>query len=311
MDDRSLHPARGVRAAIRPLVRRLTFVGLPAALVAVVAYGGSALTAGAAAGRPYLTTNSPLVFDFVEVGQTSAPLTATITNSGGGTIGLTAVQVGGDYPKDFSVVANQCAGIELSSGRSCTLTVVFHPTKPGTRLANLLISDNRDVCLTYMTLAGSGFTASVPLAQTAFCAPPDRRTVTTTSTQSSVTSTTTTGTSTGGSGSSGGGSGSSGGGSSGGSGSAGSGGIVSGAECTSQRTIIVRLRPSASDSNVAASVYIDGRLAAAVHQRGLTAISVSVRNKPPGRYAVEVVVTRASGKQVRTPSSYFVTCGRG
>lgn len=297
MDDRRNRPAR--RAA-RGLVRRVLFVGLPTALAAVAAHGASALTAGAAPGIPYVTTNSPLVFDFVPVGSTSAPLSARITNSGRGSVTVTTIQLGGDYPTDFSIVANGCTGTRLSAGQSCSLSVVFHPIRPGTRVADLIVSDTRSPCVNYITLAGSGFTATVPNASTADCIAPHRTTTTTSSATTSTTTSTSQTTSAGTSGS-------------GGSSQSGSQntGLVTSAVCTTRRTITVHLQTTTGDSNVAASVYINGHLAASVHQRGLTEVSVSVRNTPPGKYAIEVVVTRASGKQVRSANPYVVTCGAG
>ena len=303
MDDRrSIRSGREARRAPDRQVRRLLFVGLPAALAVGAVFGGSALGAGAATGRPELTTNSPLVFNFVSVGQTSAPLTAHVTNSGGGSATISGIVVAGDYPSDFSIINNQCTGAVLKAGSSCTLSVDFHPKEPGTRVADLVISDNRSPCTNYMTLAGSGFIANVvPTASTAICQRPvsavttttTSSTTSTTSTSTSrTTSTTTTSTST----------------TSAGGSSGLSNGLVTSAQCTARDAITVHLQSSASDSNVAASIYVDSKLAATVHQRGITSVVVSIRDKPPGRYAIEVVITRVSGKQVRSASPYFVTC---
>ncbi len=331
MDDRRhIRSGRGARSVPGRQLRRLLLVGLPAALAVLAAFGGSALSAGAATARPELSTNSPLVFNFVSVGQTSLPLTARITNSGGGSATISGIAVAGDYPTDFSIVANQCTGAVLKAGDSCTLSVDFHPKEPGTRVADLMISDNRYPCVNYMTLAGSGFTATVPDASTASCQRPGAaatttstttthttttsttttHTTSTTTTHTTATSTTTTtrapatstatastGTPTGAPGAGG---------------STGSvDGLVTSAECTARDAIVVHLQSSAGDSNIAASIYVDGKLAAAVHQRGITNVVVSFRNKPSGRYAIEVVITRVSGKQVRSASPYFVTCGAG
>ncbi len=301
MDDRRhIRSGQGARSVPSRQVRRLLLVGLPAALAAVAAFGGSALGAGAPTGRPELTTNSPLVFNFVSVGQTSSPLTARITNSGGGSATISGIVVAGDYPTDFSILNNQCTGAVLRAGDSCTLSVEFHPKEPGTRVADLMISDNRYPCVGYMTLAGSGFTANVPNASTASCPRPVGTSTTTTTTTSVSSTSTSTSTSSAGT-------------TSGAPGTDGSTGpvvgLVTSAECTARNAIVIHLKSSASDSNIAASIYIDGRLAAAVHQRGITNVVVSVRNKPSGRYAIEVVVTRVSGTQVRSASPYFVTCG--
>ncbi len=328
MDDRRHIPSgREARFGRGRQIPRLLLVGLPAALAAVACFGGSALGAGGTTGRPQLVTNSPLVFNFVAVGQTSSPLTAHITFSGGGSATISGIVVAGDYPTDFSILNNQCTGAVLSAGGSCTLSVDFHPKEPGTRVADLMISDNRWPCVGYMTLAGSGFTAtvpnasmaSVPKAVTASC-PRAGGGVTTTSTTATHTTTTTTHTTTthtttsavstststvtSSSGTT-----------SGGSGAGGStgpvAGLVTSAQCTARNAIVIRLKSSASDSNIAASIYIDGKLAAAVHQRGITNAVVYVRNKTSGRHAIEVVITRVSGRQVRSASPYFVTCGAG
>jgi len=81
-------------------------------------------------------TTAPAVLSFgsLTVGQTSAAQSVTLSNTGATTLAGLTFQVAGDY----SLAQNQC-GTQLASGTSCTFTVIFSPSLPGTRIGSVTI----------------------------------------------------------------------------------------------------------------------------------------------------------------------------
>jgi hypothetical protein len=111
--------------------------------------------------------SGPLIFNFVKVGESSAPKTATITNDGSGQLEITGVEVPNH---DFIVQADGCEGASLSSGQSCTVSVVFAPHIAGTRLSSIVFHEVRGACTDYVSLAGSGTDAAASASAIAHAA---------------------------------------------------------------------------------------------------------------------------------------------
>jgi hypothetical protein len=79
-----------------------------------------------------------LSFASIVVGQTSPQQNIYLTNSGPDPVQVTAVNVTGANPADFTVNPSNCTGGTLPANSDCFLGVVFNPTAGGTR--NTIIS---------------------------------------------------------------------------------------------------------------------------------------------------------------------------
>lgn len=93
---------------------------------------------GVAASATLLPT--PLAFGNVPVHTTSDPLTATLTNTGIGSLTISGVSIAGSGAASFAQ-GNDCVN-PLPSGGSCTFTVRFSPTVTGGRSATLNVTTN-------------------------------------------------------------------------------------------------------------------------------------------------------------------------
>lgn len=93
-----------------------------------------------------------LDFGIVAVGK-SASRTASVTNSGGGTLTITSLAMGGANPAEFT--AKGCApGTALAAAGSCTLTITFRPASATARSASLAIGTSAGART--LTLTGAG-----------------------------------------------------------------------------------------------------------------------------------------------------------
>lgn len=280
----------------RPLfVRAVTAAAIAGAVGAASGVGLAVSATADSSGGPVLTTNSPVVFNFVPIGASSSPSAAVLTNSGTGSLKITSVQVAGNNPGDFHVTADACTGASLGASQSCSVSVVFKPSATGTRVADLVIGDSRGSCVNYVTLAGSAAaTGAAPAAHTADCVVQTSSSVTSVSTTvtSSTTTVVTTSTQTASSG-------------------VDASHVITAAKCESKRRIVLHLAPPAGDRIIRAKVYVDGALAASFTGRRITTAAVDLRGKALGRYRVRVIASTAGGKTLRTPTRFFVTCVHG
>ncbi|HXD20797.1 MAG TPA: hypothetical protein VN654_27490 [Vicinamibacterales bacterium] len=74
-------------------------------------------------------------------------------------IASAALEVGGD----FSLTSNTCSAANVALNNTCTVTVTFSPTVPGTRTARLLFRDNvNNSPVQVMALSGDAFDAQAP-----------------------------------------------------------------------------------------------------------------------------------------------------
>jgi hypothetical protein len=160
----------GMSHATEPRRRHLVLAGL----LSLAGGGGLALlvssASGAGPGEPVVKDSGPVIFDFVPVGGESEAESETIGNGGEGVLEITGTEV--TNKRDFSITADRCTGMSLSSGQACTVSMVFHPVVVGTRFASLVIS-SAGGCKSYAALAGSGTQAQAPAtANAAKCGVP-------------------------------------------------------------------------------------------------------------------------------------------
>jgi hypothetical protein len=115
------------------------------------------LNARGSAGSPAAIGLTPPTVDFgnVVAGSTSAVLSATITNTGGSPLTITAIAA---PTAPFTQTANTCIGTPVAGGGTCTVSYRFAPTAAGVFTNNLAITSN----------AGA---ASIPLQGTGLAAP--------------------------------------------------------------------------------------------------------------------------------------------
>jgi probable HAF family extracellular repeat protein len=107
-----------------------------------------------AAGTYVKLGSSSLNFGSVKVSQKSTPQTVALTNTAPFTLNLTRIVLSGRDAEDFTET-NNC-GSSVSSGQSCTITLIFGPTATGTRTATLSIFDNGGASPQSVALAGTG-----------------------------------------------------------------------------------------------------------------------------------------------------------
>lgn len=100
---------------------------------------------------------STLSFAGTTVGQDSATLGTTLTNSGNAVLNIGSVAVGGSNAGDFVVTGGSCAaGATVAAGASCDVRLVFRPTAAGARSAALNIGHNATGGNSSVALAGTG-----------------------------------------------------------------------------------------------------------------------------------------------------------
>lgn len=95
-----------------------------------------------------------LNFGTEKVGKATAAKTITVTSVGGTALSITKVAVAGTDPGDYSET-NNCI-TTLNPKASCTISVIFKPTKTGSRPATLVITDNAFNSSQSLLLSGTG-----------------------------------------------------------------------------------------------------------------------------------------------------------
>ena len=93
-----------------------------------------------------------LTFPSVGVGQSSAALPVTITNSSSYAIGSVTLALSAP----FALSQNTCTG-SLAAGANCTASVIFEPTASGTAAGVLTISSSQVAAPASVALSGMGF----------------------------------------------------------------------------------------------------------------------------------------------------------
>ncbi|HUO15045.1 MAG TPA: SBBP repeat-containing protein [Verrucomicrobiae bacterium] len=91
---------------------------------------------GTGAGPAASLSTAALAFPNVSVGNSSSPLSVTVTNSGTTTLNIGSIQVSGDYTE-----SNNC-GATLAISSSCSVNVIFTPSASGSRSGTLTLTDS-------------------------------------------------------------------------------------------------------------------------------------------------------------------------
>jgi len=103
---------------------------------------------------PVTFSPSSLNFGTVVVGNSSNPMSTTLTNRQTTALTITAISVIGLSSDDFSQ-NNNCPSL-VSAGGSCTITVTFSPHATGTRSAKVKITDSASNSPQNVGLTGTG-----------------------------------------------------------------------------------------------------------------------------------------------------------
>ena len=110
-----------------------------------------------------------LTFSGANIGQSSGPLAATLTNTGNAALNIGNISIGGAAAGDFSLAGGSCAnGAAIAAGASCTVQASFTPTAAGARAATLTITHNATGGSSAVALSGTG--NNVPQATIALSA---------------------------------------------------------------------------------------------------------------------------------------------
>ena len=118
----------------------------------VVTQAASASPTSAAATAALSPTS--ISFSNQPVGRTSSAQTATLSNSGGGTLTITSLIQGGANPGDFIMGGSCAVNVTLAGGQSCTLTYTFQASDIGSRTASLSVATSANAVT--LSLAGTG-----------------------------------------------------------------------------------------------------------------------------------------------------------
>lgn len=97
---------------------------------------------------------SALSFPSINQGSSSAPQTLTVISSGNATLHISSVSLAGANPSDFTFT-NSCTA-PLAPSSNCTISLVFSPTAPGQRTADLMIADDAQGSPQTVVLSGTG-----------------------------------------------------------------------------------------------------------------------------------------------------------
>jgi len=84
-------------------------------------------------------------FASLQVGRQSAGTQITVKNSGTALLKIGAITIAGNAPSSFrkgTGAGDTCSHKTIVVGGTCTVTVYFTPTNPGTRVADLMIPNN-------------------------------------------------------------------------------------------------------------------------------------------------------------------------
>lgn len=99
-----------------------------------------------------------LAFPSLQINQTSAAQSATLTNNGNATLVISNIAISGDYAQ-----TNTCPA-SLGIGSSCQFQVTFTPTAGGARNGTLSITDNAPGSPHTVALTGSGYVTTATVA---------------------------------------------------------------------------------------------------------------------------------------------------
>ena len=110
---------------------------------------------------------SPVIFPAIAQGSSSAPVTITVTNSGGAALNISNIILGGNNATDFSSPTTNCIGAAIAANGTCTVTETFAPQAIGSHSATLTFIDNAAGSPHSLSLQGTatGNPSSAPAAK--------------------------------------------------------------------------------------------------------------------------------------------------
>src|SRR3954454_22234095 len=133
---------------------RRHWIPMAVAMLATLAAGQA--SAAAAPGASLSPTS--LTYAARDTGTTSDPQTITIKNTGTAGLFINSAQTRGANPLDFTQVDDQCSGLTIAPGGTCTVAIVFKPTEAGTRSGTFILTDNAPNSPQTASLTGTGTT---------------------------------------------------------------------------------------------------------------------------------------------------------
>lgn len=111
---------------------------------------------GAGIGKQGLVlSNTSWTFGTHPVGQSSGPGVIYVHNSGTQIINFSNIAISGKNAADFAVTSNTCIPM-LAAHATCAATFIFVPTAPGSRSADLVLSDDAGTGTQTIPLVGFG-----------------------------------------------------------------------------------------------------------------------------------------------------------
>jgi Domain of unknown function (DUF1929)/Legume lectin domain/PKD domain/Glyoxal oxidase N-terminus/Quinohemoprotein amine dehydrogenase, alpha subunit domain III len=150
-------------------------IDIPGTIGATTAYAGfTGGTGGITATQNILTWTmgptpvvgfapaSPIDFPDIATGTASAPISITVTNSGGAALHISSVTMTGTNPTDFAIASNTCTAAAVAVNATCTVGITFTPTGTGARLANLQFTDDASSSPQILALTGNGLAPATP-----------------------------------------------------------------------------------------------------------------------------------------------------
>jgi len=148
-------------------------IDIPTTIGATTAYAGfTGGTGGVTATQNILTWTlgptpvvgfspaSPIDFPDVVTGTSTAPISITVTNTGGATLNVSSVTVTGTNATDFAIASNNCTAVTVNG--TCTVSVRFTPSGTGERQANLQFTDDASSSPQILALSGNGLAPATP-----------------------------------------------------------------------------------------------------------------------------------------------------
>jgi hypothetical protein len=88
--------------------------------------------------------------------------TVTLSNTGTASLFINGVSILGANQLDFNRTNDQCVGLSVAAGASCTIAIVFNPTATGSRAATLTVTDTAASSPQTVALTGTGTSVNGP-----------------------------------------------------------------------------------------------------------------------------------------------------
>jgi hypothetical protein len=86
---------------------------------------------------------------------TSLSQSVTVSNTGAAPLTINNIRMGGTNPGQFALTSNSCGTI-LAVGSSCTISVAFSPTTPGSKTALVNVNVAAPATSQSVSLSGTG-----------------------------------------------------------------------------------------------------------------------------------------------------------